>query len=171
MQIAIISDVHDNLWALADLLPRLATSDALLCLGDYCAPFTMSAIGEGFSGPVHVVFGNNDGDRVLLSTVAAEAGNVTVHGQYAELTLGGRLIAMTHLPEIASAIAAGERHDLVCHGHNHQRKQTSVGRTILLDPGEVMARFGVCSYGTYDTCTGAAEIHEWHWPGNPSKHD
>lgn len=160
MRIAVISDIHDNIWALADVLPRLSHCDVLLCLGDLCAPFTATAIGEGFRGPVHLVWGNNDGDKLLIARNAARAGNITLHGDFAELALGDRAIAMTHYPRIAEALASGGQHDLVCYGHDHERKATWMTNTLLLNPGEVMGRFGVPSFALYDTEEGDAQIVE-----------
>ena len=161
MRIGILSDIHDNIWALQDLLPRLRDCDLLLCLGDLCAPFTLDMLAEGFAGPVHVVLGNNDGDKLLLAHIADQAGNVTLHGAIAELDLGGRRLAMTHYPNIASALSRGGSYDLVCYGHDHKRAKTRVDKALLLNPGEVMGRFGTRSYAIYDTDSGDAEIIEF----------
>jgi putative phosphoesterase len=134
MRIAILSDVH------------------------FCAPFTLAQIAEGFSGPVHVVFGNNDGDQFLLSQVAAKFPHVTMHGDFAELVLDGRRVAVTHYPEIGRALAEGGIYDLVCHGHSHERLVEPAGKTVRVNPGEVMGRFGVSTYALYDTVHGRAEI-------------
>lgn len=161
MRIGVISDIHDNIWALADALPLLGQCDALLCLGDYCAPFTISDIGKGFAGPVHAVWGNNDGDKLLITRNADECGNITLHGDLAELRLGGRSAALTHYPAVARALAQSGTYDLVCHGHDHVRGITRVGETMLLNPGEVMGRFGVRSYAVYDTQTGDGQLVEF----------
>jgi putative phosphoesterase len=160
MQIGVISDIHDNLWALEEILPGLQDCDALLCLGDLCAPFTLGLIGAGFRNPIHVVWGNNDGDRLLLTRSADQAGNITLHGEIAELELDGRRICMTHYPQVARALARSGNYDLVCHGHSHVRSSARVDNTLLLNPGEVMGRFGVCSYAIYDTDRGDAQIIE-----------
>jgi len=161
MRIAILSDIHDNLWALQRVLEQVADCEALLYLGDLCAPFTLGAIAQGFAGPIHTVWGNNDGDKLLITRVAEKAGQVTLHGDFAFLTLGERAIAMTHYPVLANALAAGQQYDLVCYGHDHERKQSEVGHTLLLNPGEVMGRFGVSSYAVYDTAQNKAEIVEF----------
>ena len=114
MIIAVLSDTHDNIWKLEEVLKGLGGAQELIFCGDFCAPFTLKQIAEGFAGPVHVVFGNNDGDKLLLSTVATQAGNVTLHGEFAELELGGRKTAVTHYPAIAAGLAASGRYDLVC---------------------------------------------------------
>jgi len=161
MKIGVLSDIHDNIWALPEALARLSDCQTLLCLGDLCAPFTISAIAEGFAGPVHLVWGNNDGDKLLIARNAAEGGNVTIHGDFAELELGGRSLAMTHFPGLAQALARGGTYDLVCHGHDHRRAASRVGRTTLLNPGEVMGRYGIRSVAIYDTDGDSAEIIEF----------
>ncbi|MEA3406589.1 MAG: YfcE family phosphodiesterase [Chloroflexota bacterium] len=158
MLVGVISDIHDNIWALNGVLGELGDCDVLLCLGDLCAPFTMTAIMEGFDGPVHLVWGNNDGDKVALTESASEAGDITIHGIFGEVRLDGRSIAMTHYPAIARALASNGRYDLVCYGHSHEAEQTVMGRTLLLNPGEVMGRLGAPSFAMYDTRTGEAEI-------------
>lgn len=156
MLIAVLSDIHDNIWNLAGALEQVETAGArvLIFCGDFCAPFTLSQVGQGFAGPVHCVFGNNDGDPQLLVRNAQAAGNVTLHGQYAELTLDGRRIAVNHYPEIARRLAESGQFDLVCYGHNHEAKVERIGGCILANPGEVMGRFGAPTFGLYDSATG-----------------
>ncbi len=158
MRIGILSDIHDNIWALDEALSRLADCDALLCLGDICSPFTMIAIAEGFTGPVHVVWGNNDGDREHVVHSVSRLGRVTFHGEFGELEFDGRRVAITHWPDLAQALAKGGQYALVCHGHNHRRRVDQVGPTLLVNPGEVMGRFGEKSIAIYDTAAGSAEV-------------
>jgi len=160
MLIGVISDIHDNIWALEHVLGQLGECDALLCLGDLCAPFTLAQIATASTGTVHLVWGNNDGDKLMNAQIAREKGNVTLYGELGELELDGKQIAITHYPHIARALAAGQQYDLVCHGHDHQRASQWMGRTLLLNPGEVMGRFGVSSYAIYDTNHAEAKIIE-----------
>ncbi len=158
MRIGILSDIHDNIWALETALVTLKDANALFGLGDYCAPFTVAAIGEAFARPVHLVWGNNDGDKVAIVRNAAPHSQITFHGEWARLELGGRTIALVHDPAMGEALAQGGRFDLVCHGHNHQRSISKIGATLLVNPGEVMGRFGVRSVALYDTDAHEAEI-------------
>ena len=111
MKIAILSDIHDNIWKLETLLSGLE-ADVLIFCGDFCAPFTLAQIAEAFSGPTHVVFGNNDGDQFLLARVAGSFPHVSLHGDFAELTIDGCRVAVTHYPEIGRALAQGGAYDL-----------------------------------------------------------
>jgi len=157
MKIAVLSDIHDNIWQLEALLADLE-ADALLFCGDFCAPFTLAQLAEGFNGPIHAVFGNNDGDQFLLSQVAARFAHVTLHGDFTELEMGGRQVVVTHYPEIGEALARCGAYDLVCHGHSHEQVIERKGRTLRVNPGEVMGRFGLSTFALYDTETGQAEI-------------
>ncbi len=160
MLIAVLSDIHDNIWKLEEVMQGLGEVEGLIFCGDFCAPFTLKQIAASFPGSVHVVFGNNDGDKLFLSRVARQAGNVTLHGEFAELELGGRKIAATHYPAIAAGLAASDRYDLVCCGHSHRVTEDKVGETLLINPGEVMGRFGRSTYVLYDTDIGKATLRE-----------
>jgi len=160
MLIAVLSDCHDNVWNVEKALPKMADAEVLLCCGDFCAPFTLKMIAEGFHGPVHAVFGNNDGDAFLMLIVASQAGNVTMHKPIAQLELGGKRIAVAHYPEVGEALALSGKYDAVFSGHNHQQQIMTVGPTLWGNPGEVMGRFGKPSFGVYDTTTGQFEIRE-----------
>jgi putative phosphoesterase len=162
MKVAILSDAHDNIWKLGELLEDVCRSGAavLLFCGDLCAPFTLKQIGEGFGGPVHVVRGNNDGDVLFLTRIANGLDNVTWHGSFAYLELDGRKVAINHYPQIARDQALCGQYELVCYGHDHTANVESLGKTLLVNPGEVMGRFGKSTYAVYDTTSGCAELRE-----------
>ncbi len=162
MLVAILSDIHDNIWALEKVVDgaNAAGAAALLFCGDFCAPFSLTLLAERFRGPIHAVAGNNDGDMLLLARNAAKAGNVTLHGPFAELSLEGRRLFVVHYPTIGEAVAAGGLYDLVCCGHNHQPETRRIGKSLLVNPGEVMGRFGHSTYAVYNTVSGEAELRE-----------
>ncbi len=74
--------------------------------------------------------------------------------------LGGRKIAANHYPHIARHLAESGHYDAVFYGHDHTAHQEQIGETLLLNPGEVMGRFGKSTFAWYDTETGQAEIVE-----------
>lgn len=160
MKIGVISDIHDNVWKLEAVLKELTGVDLILCLGDMCSPFIVTQMADAFKGPVHVVFGNNDGDKWLITRNAAKAGNVTLHDVFWEAELGGRKAAAVHFPELGKALAAGGQFDVVFYGHNHQQATERVGKTWLVNPGEVMGRFGRSTYVIYDTDSNQADVRQ-----------
>jgi uncharacterized protein len=90
MRIAILSDIHDNVWKLATALEKLRGVDALLCCGDLCSPFVVHQLARGFSGPIEIVFGNNDGDLYRITANAAKYSHVRVHGELFRGEFDGR---------------------------------------------------------------------------------
>lgn len=155
-RIAVFSDSHDNIWNLERALAQVnaAGADVLLHCGDYVAPFIMPQLGEAFAGPIHGVWGNNDGDRALLTRQALNFPQITLHGDLAELTVDGVRVAVHHYPEIARPLAESGRYDLVCYGHNHLQNWERVGTCQLANPGEIMGRLGAASWGLFDTAAG-----------------
>lgn len=152
MRIAILSDTHDNIWRLESALPQLAEADVVLHCGDLCSPFMVDRLALGVKGkPIHLVWGNNDGDRQMITVAAAKAGNFFLHGELAELDLEGTRVAMTHYPQVARALAASGLYDLVCYGHDHIAHEERLGRTMLLNPGEVMGLRGRSTFAHYVT--------------------
>ncbi len=159
MRLAFLSDTHDNLWALKNALPLLAEADAAIHCGDICSPFMLRHLGEGMQGkPVHVVWGNNEGDVLLMTKVAAQFGQLTLHGAFAELALGGLRVAVNHYPDIARGLAASGQYDLVAFGHNHTASHTLVGACHLLNPGELMGLQGPRTFAFFDTDTRAVNF-------------
>ena len=158
MLVAVCSDIHDNIWKLEAALPGLNQAETLIFCGDFCAPFTLTQLAEGFSGPIHAVLGNNDGDQRLLLAMAMNAGNITLHGQFADLAIYGVHIAVNHYPDIARGLSAGGGYDIVCYGHDHRVHQEQIGKTWLLNPGEIMGRFGRSTYMLLNTSENTIEV-------------
>lgn len=151
--VAIISDSHDHLAALHNALAiaREAQAGALIHCGDLSAPFVVRELGQGFSGPIHIVFGNNDADGRMLQVVAGNFPQITLHGIYAEVTIEGRRIAVIHYPEPARRIAASGQLDVVCYGHDHRKHIEQVGDCLLVNPGELLGLLGELTMALYDT--------------------
>ena len=159
-RIAIFSDSHDNIWMLEIALKQVQArgADVLLHCGDLCAPFIVRQLAEGFPGPIHLVFGNNDGDGRLIQVVGASFDHVTHHGIYTELAFDGCKIAAIHYPEPALRIAQSGQFDLVAYGHDHTKHHEMIGSTHFVNPGEVMGKDHAPTWGLYNTET---NVFEW----------
>jgi putative phosphoesterase len=159
MKIAILSDTHDNVWkidAALALAREAGVGHAIFC-GDFCAPFSLVRLAK-LGVPIEAVWGNNDGDKWLLTVQANKVGNVTLHGELAELELGGLKIGVNHYPNIAKRLAQSGAYDVVCYGHDHVAHEEQVGNCLLLNPGEVMGRDGRSSFIILDTETRAVRF-------------
>lgn len=160
MRIAVVSDIHDHIHNLRAVLERLAEAELLLCPGDLCAPFIVDELADGFDGPVHVVFGNNDGDTYRIAGAADERESVTLHGEFGALSpeeAGGARVALHHFPEVGRPLADGGGFDLVCFGHSHEWEAGREGETLYVNPGEVMGRLGPVTAALVDPATDEVE--------------
>ncbi len=147
MKIGVISDTHDNkpMVLRAVQILRERSMNAVFHLGDFVAPFTLKLF-EGFK--LYGVFGNNDGERILLKKVAEELGFVLDDGPV-EIELGGKHFLLMHgsgsvekTKKIAESLAKSSDYDFVLYGHTHQRDLRNFGSTILINPGEACGYLG-----------------------------
>ena len=78
----------------------------MLCCGDLCSTFIVDRLGAGFSGPIHIVFGNNDGDRFRITVRAQAHPHIHLYGELARLDRGGLRVAVVHYDDIGEELAA-----------------------------------------------------------------
>jgi hypothetical protein len=166
MRIAVLSDIHDNVWKLDAALAAVAVTDAMICCGDLCSPFIVHQIARAYSKPVHIVFGNNDGDHYRITSNAAKYAHLHLHGEIFTAEFDARSIAVNHFDAIARPIVESGRFDAVCFGHNHRFEIGRHGATLAINPGAIMgATFAAdgtrsdcaSTFAIYDTGTGEAE--------------
>ena len=135
MKVGVISDTHDNLDAIKKAVKLFNDEGVALVLhaGDFVAPFTakpFSALNARLVG----IFGNNDGDKLLLKERFEGGGVGELHEDPHELKLGGRSVIITHRPQIVNALA--KTYDVVIYGHTHQPEIRREGGRLILNPGE-----------------------------------
>jgi len=167
MRLAIVSDIHDNLWNLAAALEAIKDADVLLCCGDLCSPFVIDELAK-FERELHIVFGNNDADLYRITTKAIKKPNCHLHGELFEATFDGKRLAMNHFDYLARPMARSGAYDVVCFGHNHEFEISRSGVCLLINPGPVMgARFSSGrwedvppTFVLYDTAADQAEKFE-----------
>lgn len=144
MKICIVSDSHDRSAPLARAVRQAAEqgAEAALHCGDVIGANTLRAALEcGIR--LHVVHGNNLGDPMAMTRLAAaSAGRLVYHGDDARIELAGRRIFMVHYPHYGHALACTGDWDLVCCGHDHRASISEVahvrgGTTWLVNPGTV----------------------------------
>ena len=155
MMLAVMSDTHDHIWNArrAIELARKGGAEAIIHCGDFVAPFMLKELDQA-QIPVHGVFGNNDGDQYLLTKMSlTELSHITLHGLMGELTCNDFRVGFTHYRAVADGLAATGAFDLVCFGHSHEPFLGKIGKTDLLNPGEVMGKDGSPGFYFVDTAT------------------
>ncbi len=161
MKVAVISDSHDHLENIEKAIAAINKlgAGALIHCGDLVSPFVVDRL-AAFGGPVHIVFGNNEGDRFTIGRVARKFTNVTLHGEVGFLDSGAGEIAFTHRPEFARGLASTASYAVVFYGHTHRMKVERVGPTWLVNPGDLMGLLEPPGWIVFDPAAG----EEKHYP-------
>ena len=183
MKLGLISDTHDRLPTFRralELFRRLEV-DAVFHAGDLVAPFAARLLTPAAgvlpkavaADHVHVIYGNNDGERAGLKKVLPQIADGPRHTSLSVAGFPGRepgvcRVAVAHYfdwfseEDLASA-------DLLISGHDHQAKiqtQTHAGREVLwVNPGECCGWVtGRCTVAvaTIDADGARAELIEVH---------
>lgn len=158
MLMGIITDSHDDMAQIRKAVDLFNSRkvERVIHAGDLISPFTFEVLGT-LSCQITGVFGNNDGDRVLLR----EKSNGTIHAQPLMIEEGGRRIAIVHEPAPVEALAKSGLFDIVIYGHTHIPDLRTVGNALVLNPGKA-ARLhkGKSTVAILDTSVMQAEIIE-----------
>lgn len=168
MKILLLSDIHDNVWALQTILQsgHAAETDVLICGGDLCSPFIIDLL-SAFKKPVHIVLGNNDCDVAAMTGKLPKYPNIKIHGEYYRDELDNKTIAVNHYPEKAQKLLQLQAYDIVCYGHDHSIFARQEGKTLLLNPGAVMGFNAMqlkdidSSFMIYNTRTNAVDAYRF----------
>ena len=137
MKIGIISDTHDhhrNVLAAVRIFQEQGV-EYVLHAGDMVAPFTAKAFAQLDGARLIAVFGNNEGEKLLLSsTIRGFGGEIHEYSYKGELA--GKRIFMTHTHHDVEEVARSGMYDLVIYGHTHKAETHRVGETLVINPGE-----------------------------------
>lgn len=156
MLVGVISDTHDRMDVIGpavDLFVRRGV-EAVIHAGDMVAPFAARKL-LAWRGPLHVVYGNNDGERAGLKGVLPQIQDGPLW-----VRLGGRAILVHHFIDWCEADDVS-RADVVITGHTHEVVNKVSPGKLVLNPGECCGWLtGRCTVAILDTDGPSAEICE-----------
>ncbi|MEK6682940.1 MAG: metallophosphoesterase [Nitrospirota bacterium] len=133
MLIGIISDTHDDTTAIRKAVDYFNAEKVshVLHAGDITSPFTFEIFRDlkcRFTG----IFGNNDGDKLLLT----EKSGGNVHNQPHFITIGGKKIVLMHEPDLVNALSHSGHFNIVIYGHTHRPDIRNIKETLVINPGK-----------------------------------
>jgi hypothetical protein len=137
MKIGIISDSHDhhsNTLKAVEIFNEQKV-DYILHSGDIISPFTAKAFAEVNSAKFIAVFGNCDGEKLLLKSTIEDFGGDIYEDSYTG-QIGDKRIFMTHKQGVLDEVVGSGKYDLVVYGHTHKQDVRKVGKTLVVNPGE-----------------------------------
>jgi putative phosphoesterase len=136
--IGAMADTHDRLDAVDKAISFFNSQEVtdVLHAGDLVSPF-VAPLFSNLKAKLHFVWGNNEGDHDFVKVRFADIG-VRPLGDFAELQLGGKRIALLHgiHQRIVDSLIQSGCYDLVVRGHSH-KAEIIEGETLVVNPGEV----------------------------------
>lgn len=156
MIVGIISDTHDHLDNLRKALEVFNKYNVghIIHAGDFCSPFTWRVIRD-FRGGFTGIFGNNDGERVLLKRLYQDR----IYTQPYKFTLQDKNIVVMHEPDVVEELAKSRSFHIVVYGHTHEPVIKVIDDTLIINPGEAAGwLYGRATVGIVDLKDMKAEI-------------
>ena len=127
MKVGIVSDTHDNMVKIKDMVDILNSRevDLMLHAGDFIAPFSLTPLKDLKCDWIGV-FGNNDGERKGL--FKKSEGRIKNSPYFMDIL--SKRVALIH--EFKSLDA-----DVLIYGHTHEPEIIRNGNKLIVNPGEV----------------------------------
>ena len=160
MEIAIISDTHDNLATLDKFLAYIAKNpvQTVIHCGDIASGETLERLAKGFDGKIMAAFGNMDYRETVEKIAKKYSKQVTLFENFGQAELGGLKIGFCHFPEIAKIYCQTKKFDFVFYGHTHKPWIETINDCQLANPGTLAGMFYQATFATLNTKTKKLEL-------------
>lgn len=161
MKIAIVADTHDNLANTKRAIGWIKKEKikTIIHCGDIFKPETIKEILKIFKGKIYLIFSSADADFSRIpSDSFKKLPRVKIYEEFGDLKKDGKKIAFCHFPEIAEELVKRQKYDIVFYGHTHKPWLKKIGKTRLVNPGNIAGMFYKSTFATYDTKTDKLEL-------------
>jgi len=139
LKIGILSDTHDNVWAIDKAIEvfRKYKVEYIFHAGDWVAPFSLVRLARSGINIVGVL-GNNECEKRLMFKKAREHSNVELEEQFMEKELEGVKIALYHGTslKLVEALVKSKLYNIVIYGHTHKPEIRKAEDVLVVNPGE-----------------------------------
>lgn len=146
MLLGIMSDSHDNINNVIKAFNIFRDKGIvyIIHLGDIISPFIAKKMIELKWEQlfVNAIYGNNDGDKILLRKIFDSVGWKIDSGPRIE-EINGKKIFLMHgyngidfTKTLAYSIAKQKIADIVLYGHTHRIDKKNIDGTLVINPGE-----------------------------------
>jgi putative phosphoesterase len=152
MKIAVISDIHSNMGNIA-LAKKIIDEEKIrtvICCGDIQSEEVFREL-DSWKQQVYLALGNVDKElERKLDAGLIWPEHLKYYPDYGEMTIAGKKVAFCHFKVRAFKLAEKQKWDIIFYGHTHTPWEEKVGKTILLNPGEITRHFGKPTFAIYD---------------------
>ena len=141
MKIGVMSDSHDRMTMIRSAVAVFKEHgvEYIIHAGDFISPITFNYM-KDIDVPFVGVFGNNDGEKAFLRKRYKNIGGL--HERCFKGEIGGLKFIVLHENDLVDSLAKSGDYDVVVYGHTHEIDVRKVGKTLVINPGEVC---GWCS--------------------------
>ncbi len=147
MIIGVMSDSHDNMSNVVKAMKlfRERGVNIIFHLGDIISPFIVKKMTElsWKELEVYAVFGNNDGDKMLLNKLFTQRGWSIDNGPRIHSINGVKILYLhgyngaDFTRELVNSLARGFNVDVILYGHTHRVDVNVINNKLVLNPGEL----------------------------------
>jgi hypothetical protein len=156
MKILVISDSHGNVASLKHVVgfAKNIKVGAVIHCGDWN---TLEAVETVLSVgiPLYTVLGNADIRPEVIEKLKTKSEMFSE--DYIKFEIGGRKIGVTHRPFDVKKFFAGEKLDVIFHGHWHQKDHKKIDGVRVVRPTAIIRGN---NFAVYDTTSGKIEFVE-----------
>ena len=155
-QIAIISDSHDNIPRIEQMLKMIEIKDikTIIHCGDVCTRDTLRYLYQNFKGKIYLSMGNSDIDHEIKEKID----NVKIFSKFGEIKINNIKIAFTHYPTKAKELAQTKKYDLVFYGHTHKPWEEEIDGIKIINPGTLAGVWNKSTFAILDINTQKVEL-------------
>lgn len=142
MKIGIISDTHDQVDKIKKAIRILNKEkvDLTYHLGDWCSPFNLHLFKE-LNCSLKGIFGNNDAD--IYKFFRYKPDNIEFFDKFYVDEVNKKKICLFHgdPAELVDRLFESKKYDLLLSGHDHIAKTRDNGKTLHINPGNLIGKF------------------------------
>ncbi|MCD4704989.1 YfcE family phosphodiesterase [bacterium] len=153
-KIAIISDSHDNIVRIDQMLKKINKLNirTIIHCGDVCTADTLKYLCNNFSGKIYLSLGNVDIDHGINQK---NLKNIKIFPKFGEIKIDNLKIAFVHYPDKAKRLAKTKKYDFVFYGHTHQPWEEKINDCKVINPGTLAGLFTGSTFAILDTTLSA----------------
>lgn len=159
MKIAIIADIHDNIFNLEKCLRICQENkvDKIICCGDVGNFETLKYISSNFLGEIFLVEGNAE---TFSKKEAAKLKNINYQGLIAYVKLDNLNIGFCHrsvdIPKVSKGFEG--KLDFIFYGHSHKPWLERKDGVALINPGNIANIYYQATFALLDLKTKNLEL-------------
>jgi len=160
MNIAIISDIHDNIPNLKKVLAYCNVNhiEKIVCCGDVATLETLDFLNNNFAGEIFHTFGNMDSEYLSDFNLPPTYKHTHINKRAGEAEIDNNHVAFVHYPDVAKELCESGKYTFVFYGHTHKPWTEVINNCTLLNPGNVANQYYQPTFAIWNTSDNSFQL-------------